>query len=215
MKLPFMNRTQTAEASPAESKPLRVVAYAAALDDARQQGHVFTVETYCQEQGFDRIRTIVENDNTKDIGRPGLQEALDMLEAGAAEALVVAELSQVALSARDLISLCSTHFVSHTLISVAEDICYPAKPAPLMLTVMLSMMDSADGKQANPRLRFTPRAVMPTPPEPSEIQKILAAEREERNRPERERENAEAIRMRLKAQNETLTASLIASNRQP
>lgn len=213
MKLPFMNKTQTAEASPAESKPLRVVAYAAALDDARQQGHVFTVETYCQEQGFECISTIVEHDHTKSLGRPGLQEALDMLEAGAADALVVAELSQVALSARDLISLCSTHFESNTLISVAEDICYPAKPAPLMMTIMLSMMDSADGKQANPRLRSTPRAAKPESTEPSEIQKRLAKDREERDRPKREMEAEARVQANLQRGQAQLLAAAFEIDR--
>lgn len=79
--------------------------------------------------------------SAKTLDRPGLQSALGMLDAGEADALLVAKLDRLTRSVRDLDTLLSRYFAEgkHGLLSVAENIDTRSAAGRLVLNILASV----------------------------------------------------------------------------
>jgi site-specific DNA recombinase len=78
--------------------------------------------------------------SAKTLARPGLQRALAALEAGAADALLVAKLDRLTRSVRDLGELVERYFSSRfSLLSVADSIDTRSAAGRLVLNVLTSV----------------------------------------------------------------------------
>ncbi len=79
--------------------------------------------------------------SAKTLDREGLQRALAMLDAGEADALLVAKLDRLTRSVRDLDTLLSAHFAEgrRDLLSVAENIDTRSAAGRLVLNILASV----------------------------------------------------------------------------
>lgn len=79
--------------------------------------------------------------SAKTLQRPALQQALSLLKAGKAEALLIAKLDRLTRSVKDLGTLVETYFVSgkYALMSVSEQIDTRSAAGRLVLNVLASV----------------------------------------------------------------------------
>jgi DNA invertase Pin-like site-specific DNA recombinase len=77
--------------------------------------------------------------SAKTLSRPGLQSALDALEAGEADALLIYKLDRLTRSVADLGRLIETHFQRHQLLSVTDHIDTSTANGRLILNVLGSV----------------------------------------------------------------------------
>ncbi len=82
------------------------------------------IRAYCQLYGIDLVEVIVDGGfSAKDMNRPGLQKALDMLKRKQADGVIVYKLDRLTRSVMDLGRMVQTHFSKGSnLISVVEQI---------------------------------------------------------------------------------------------
>jgi len=76
--------------------------------------------------------------SAKSLKRPGLQQALSLLEAGQAEGLVIAKLDRLTRSVADWSSLIAGYFSKHSLLSVSDQIDTRTAAGRLVLNVLVS-----------------------------------------------------------------------------
>jgi len=76
--------------------------------------------------------------SAKSLKRPGLQQALSLLEAGQAEGIVIAKLDRLTRSVADWSSLIAGYFSKHSLLSVADQIDTRTAAGRLVLNVLVS-----------------------------------------------------------------------------
>lgn len=82
------------------------------------------IEAYCSLYSLELVEVIIDGGfSAKDMNRPGLQKALDMLKRKAADGLIVYKLDRLTRSVVDLGKMVKSHFSKgSTLISVVEQI---------------------------------------------------------------------------------------------
>lgn len=99
------------------------------------------VAAYCDLYGFELVR--IEADagaSASTLKRDGLQRALDALEAGEADALVVVKLDRLTRSVRDLDNLLTSYFAERfALVSVAEQVDTTTATGRMILNVLMSV----------------------------------------------------------------------------
>jgi site-specific DNA recombinase len=99
------------------------------------------IQAYCELYGFDL--TAIEVDagaSASTLSREGLQRALDALEAGDADALVVVKLDRLTRSVRDLDALLTHYFAERfALVSVAEQVDTTTATGRMILNVLMSV----------------------------------------------------------------------------
>ena len=77
--------------------------------------------------------------SAKSLRRPGLQQALEMLQAGEAEGLVIAKLDRLTRSVADWNTLIDVYFKRFALLSVADQIDTRTAAGRLVLNVLVSV----------------------------------------------------------------------------
>jgi site-specific DNA recombinase len=100
------------------------------------------LEAWCVMQGAELLRVEVDaGASAKTLDRPGLGRALASIDAGDADALLVAKLDRLTRSVRDLDALLSDHFADGAgdLVSVAESIDTRSAAGRLVLNVLASV----------------------------------------------------------------------------
>lgn len=98
------------------------------------------VETYADLYDLDLVAVVEDAASAKTIERPGLREALDYLDRGEAEALVVAKLDRLTRSVADLGALVDRYFADKVaLLSVAEQVDTRSAGGRLVLNVLTSV----------------------------------------------------------------------------
>ena len=100
------------------------------------------ISAYCSLYDFDLVR--IEDDagaSASSLQRDGLQRALDALDAGDAEALVVVKLDRLTRSVRDLDTLLTRYFAGGelALVSVAEQVDTTTATGRMILNVLMSV----------------------------------------------------------------------------
>ena len=99
------------------------------------------VAAYCDLYGFELVR--IEADagaSASTLKRDGLQRALNALEAGEADALVVVKLDRLTRSVRDLDNLLTSYFAERfALVSVAEQVDTTTATGRMILNVLMSV----------------------------------------------------------------------------
>ena len=95
---------------------------------------------YCTLYGHTLVKIIRdEGQSGKSLDRPGLQQALGMLERGEADGLVVAKLDRLTRSVRDIGKLVETAFKTASLHSVAEQVNTRTSAGRLVLNILSSV----------------------------------------------------------------------------
>ncbi len=100
------------------------------------------VESYCELYGFDLVRIEAdEGASASTLDRDGMQSALEALDAGEADALVVVKLDRLTRSVRDLDALLCRYFADgdHALVSVAEQVDTTTATGRMILNVLMSV----------------------------------------------------------------------------
>ena len=99
------------------------------------------LEAYARLYGLDLVEIVVDRLSAKTLKRPALQQALDRLRDGSAEALLIAKLDRLTRSVRDLGQLLEEGFASGrwTLLSVGEQIDGRSAAGRLVLNVLTSV----------------------------------------------------------------------------
>src|SRR6476646_7602711 len=100
--------------------PMRVIGYVRvstdeqAMSGAGLEAKRRAIVAECKRRGWELVETIKDAGySAKDLKRPGVQEALRMLEAGEANALVVAKLDRLSRSMIDFTALMGTAQKQH------------------------------------------------------------------------------------------------------
>lgn len=87
---------------------MKVVAYLRVSTDNQQESGLGLSDQeqkiigYCKLYDLELVKIIKEAASGRSLDRPGLQEALNMLEKGEAEGLIVAKLDRLTRSVRDM-----------------------------------------------------------------------------------------------------------------
>ena len=99
------------------------------------------IAAYCDLYGFDLVRIEVDaGASASTLKRDGLKRALDSLEAGEANALVVVKLDRLTRSVRDLDALLTNYFAERfALVSVAEQVDTTTATGRMILNVLMSV----------------------------------------------------------------------------
>lgn len=100
------------------------------------------VRAYCDLYGFELARIEAdEGASASTLNREGLQRALDALDDGEADALVVVKLDRLTRSVRDLDALLNRYFADgeHALVSVAEQVDTTTATGRMILNVLMSV----------------------------------------------------------------------------
>lgn len=100
------------------------------------------VESYADLYDFELVDVQVdEGASAKTLDRDGLQAALDVLESGDAEALIVVKLDRLTRSVRDLDTLLTDYFADDgfTLVSVNEQVDTSTATGRMILNVLMSV----------------------------------------------------------------------------
>lgn len=128
--------------------PTRAVAYLRVSTDKQADGGVSLdaqrakVEAYASLYDLDVVAVIEDaGASAKTLDRPGLRQALAMLESGEAEAVLVAKLDRLTRSVRDLDTLITRWFGDgrRALLSVGEQIDTRSAAGRLVLNVLASV----------------------------------------------------------------------------
>ena len=97
------------------------------------------IGAYATLYDLELVDSVVETGSAKDLSREGLQEALQALSAGKADALIVVKLDRLTRSVSDLGELVETYFQKHALLSVSEQIDTRSAAGRLVLNVLASV----------------------------------------------------------------------------
>jgi len=97
------------------------------------------IEAYAMLYDLDMVDYVTETGSAKNTDREGLQDALQALIRGEAEALVVVKLDRLTRSVGDLGRLVETYFQKHALLSVGEQIDTRSAAGRLVLNVLASV----------------------------------------------------------------------------
>lgn len=99
------------------------------------------IRAYAELYDLELVEVIIDaGQSAKTLKRPGLSRALEMLNAGEAEALVIAKLDRLTRSVADWNTLIERHFgKSHALLSVADQIDTRTAAGRLVLNVLVSV----------------------------------------------------------------------------
>lgn len=97
------------------------------------------IRNYCDLYGLELVRIRTDAASGKDLRRPGIQAALEDLEAGEAEGLIVAKLDRLTRNVRDLGTLIGKYFGRHDLVVVAEQVDTRTAGGRLMLNILVSV----------------------------------------------------------------------------
>lgn len=97
------------------------------------------LEAYAALYDLQLIDVVVESASAKSLDRDGLQGVLKRLQAGDADALVVAKLDRLTRSVADLGRLVERHFQTCALLSVAEQVDTRTAGGRLVLNVLGSV----------------------------------------------------------------------------
>lgn len=117
------------------------------------------IRSYCELYDLDLVHLIVDaGQSAKTLNRPGLQEALTMLDEGQAGALVIAKLDRLTRSVADWGTLIDRYFAKrHALLSVADQIDTRTAAGRLVLNVLVSVAQwerEAIGERTSSALAF-------------------------------------------------------------
>lgn len=143
-----MGRRRSKPAKPAEPQRTRVVGYIRVSTDGQaDNGHSLDVqraklEAYAFAHDVDLVGIEVDRgESAKTLDRPGLQAALDQLDRGEADGLLVAKLDRLTRSVRDLGWLVEPKRFGEAwaLLSVADSIDTRTPGGRLMLNVLISV----------------------------------------------------------------------------
>lgn len=127
---------------------MKVVAYLRVSTESQADGGVSLdaqrakLTAYCAALDLELVAVEVDAGvSAKTLRRPGLQRALDALEAGRAEGLLVAKLDRLTRSVRDLGELVERYFSGSrwSLLSVADSIDTRSAAGRLVLNVLASV----------------------------------------------------------------------------
>jgi site-specific DNA recombinase len=97
------------------------------------------IEAYAMLYDLEMVDYVVETGSAKNTDREGLQDALQALIRGEAEALVVVKLDRLTRSVGDLGRLVEGYFQKHALMSVSEQIDTRSAAGRLVLNVLASV----------------------------------------------------------------------------
>jgi site-specific DNA recombinase len=97
------------------------------------------IEAYATLYDLQMVDYVVETGSAKDLHREGLQEALQALSSGRADALVIVKLDRLTRSVVDLGRLVDDYFKVHALLSVSEQIDTRSAAGRLVLNVLASV----------------------------------------------------------------------------
>ena len=100
------------------------------------------VDAYAALYDLELVEVVVEAASASKLTRPGLATALEMVKAGAADALLVVKLDRLTRSVRDLGDLVETYFAKSegpALMSVSEQIDTRSAAGRLVLNVLASV----------------------------------------------------------------------------
>ena len=99
------------------------------------------IKAYCELYDLEIVEIIVDaGQSAKTLKRPGLQQALGMLESGMAEALVIAKLDRLTRSVTDWGTLIERYFSKqYALLSVGDQIDTRTAAGRLVLNVLVSV----------------------------------------------------------------------------
>lgn len=97
------------------------------------------LNAYAAVYDLEMVDFVVETGSAKNIQREGLQEALQALSDGRAEALVVVKLDRLTRSVADLGRLVEQYFQTFALLSVSEQIDTRSAGGRLVLNVLASV----------------------------------------------------------------------------
>lgn len=128
--------------------PTRAVAYIRVSTEKQADGGVsleaqrVKVQQYAALYDLELVAVVEDGGaSAKTLDRPGLSRALAMLDAGGAEALLVAKLDRLTRSVRDLDTLITRYFESgrFALLSVGENIDTRSAAGRLVLNILASV----------------------------------------------------------------------------
>jgi len=113
-------------------------------DKQADQGHSLDaqrakIEAYAMLYDLEMVDYVIETGSAKNTDREGLQDALQALIRGEAEALVVVKLDRLTRSVGDLGRLVECYFQKHALLSVGEQIDTRSAAGRLVLNVLASV----------------------------------------------------------------------------
>jgi site-specific DNA recombinase len=97
------------------------------------------IRAYCSAFGYQLVGVCRDESSGSNIQRPGLQEALRLLENGEAQSLLVAKLDRLTRSVRDLSSMLEGVFKTHGLLSIGEAVDTGSPQGRLFLNIMTSV----------------------------------------------------------------------------
>jgi DNA invertase Pin-like site-specific DNA recombinase len=97
------------------------------------------IEAYASLYDLELVDTVVEVGSAKNLDREGLQDVLEALKAGKAEALIVVKLDRLTRSVADLGYLIEKHFDKAALLSVSEQIDTRSPSGRLVLNILASV----------------------------------------------------------------------------
>lgn len=97
------------------------------------------IEAYAMLYDLEMVDYVIETGSAKNTDREGLQDALQALIKGEAEALVVVKLDRLTRSVGDLGRLVECYFQKHALMSVSEQIDTRSAAGRLVLNVLASV----------------------------------------------------------------------------
>jgi DNA invertase Pin-like site-specific DNA recombinase len=134
-----------------ETIPIRVVGYTRvskeeqAVKGVSLAAQAEKIRAYAALYDLDLVAVLEDGGYTaKNLNRPGLQEALRMLESGAAQGLLVAKLDRMSRSVSDVAYLIDTYFGDRarhgaTLLSVADQVDTRTAAGRLVLNVLAAV----------------------------------------------------------------------------
>lgn len=127
---------------------MKVVAYLRVSTDNQQESGLGLSDQeqkiigYCKLYDLELVKIIKEAASGRSLDRPGLQEALNMLEKGEAEGLIVAKLDRLTRSVRDMGILLDKYFATkYAFFVVTEKIDTFSASGRLLLRLMASIAE--------------------------------------------------------------------------
>jgi len=127
---------------------IRVVGYArVSTDEQAEKGVSLSaqeekIRLYCQLHGLELVEMIVKGESAKEMNRPGFKRALELLDKGQAEGLVVFKLDRLTRNLGDWTHLIDAYFgekAGKSLMSVNDSIDTRTAAGRLVLNVLMSV----------------------------------------------------------------------------
>jgi DNA invertase Pin-like site-specific DNA recombinase len=123
---------------------VRVVGYARVSTDLQAdqgislEAQASKIRSYCDLHDLELVEILEESASGKNLRRPKLQRALQMLREDEADSLLVVKLDRLTRSLRDLLELIESYFQDrYSLLSVAEHIDTRTAAGRLMLNLLM------------------------------------------------------------------------------